>query len=50
MHLVLEEDVSVQVDRGPGCVLGHPVSVIDVVGHILGPTFIQKFFVRRIGT
>ena len=47
-HLVFEKDVRVEVHRGPGGVLGHPVTVVDVVGHVLDPPLIEKLFVGGI--
>ncbi len=48
-NLTPKEDVSVQVHGGPGSVLGHSMPVVDVVGDVLNPTFIQQLLVSRVG-
>jgi hypothetical protein len=50
LDLIPEENVRVQVDRGPGRILGHPVPVVDVVGHVLSPTLVKQLLVGGVGT
>ena len=50
LHLILEENVSVQIDWRAWCILCHPVTIVDVVRHVLSPAFVQQLLVRRIGS